>query len=95
MLDREIDAFAKHALVLRNRGTHKVGRQVQNMAGPEIGVATRIGQFDAIAFVARESDFEGIAIRLDRMAAVAEVIVVSEQRLAPVLKPGRAVVFSR
>ena len=69
----EIDTLADDAGVLRDRRADEIGRQLQHGVVVEFGGQPLLGQFDAVAFDAREADFERIALGphgldLDRLA---------------------------
>ena len=65
MIHGEIHTFADDAFVACFAGTNHVGRQDEGGFLVEIGCEPFFGQFDAIAFDAREDDFEGIPIGAD------------------------------
>ena len=62
MLQAQIDAFADDAGIARDGGADEVGRQFQDRIVVEFGRQPFLGQFDAIAFDAREADFERVAL---------------------------------
>ena len=57
MLEVQVDALADDAGVARDRWADEVGRQLQDGIVVEFGRQPFLGQFDAIAFDARESGF--------------------------------------
>ena len=58
----EIDGFADDPGVLGDGRAHQIGGQLQDGVVVELGGQPFFGQFDAVAFDAREADFERIAI---------------------------------
>ena len=61
----QVDAFADDAGVPGDRRADEVGRQLQDRVVVEVGRQPFLGQFDAIAFDAREADFESVAVGPD------------------------------
>ena len=58
----QVDAFADDAGVLRDRWPDEVRGQFQDRVVVEVGGQPFLGQFDPIAFDAREADFERVAL---------------------------------
>ena len=66
VLEVQVDAFADDAGVARDRRADEIGGQFQDGIVVEVGGQPFLGQFDAIAFDAREADFEGVALGAHR-----------------------------
>ena len=69
VLDGQVHALADDALVLGDGRADKSGRQLQHRILVEFRRELLVRQLDAIAFDAREADFERVALRADRMDA--------------------------
>jgi hypothetical protein len=52
---------------LRDGGADQIGREVQDRVVVEGRREALLGQLDAVAFDAREADFQGVAVRADRL----------------------------
>ena len=63
VLEVHVHAFADDAGVARDRRADEVGAEFQDRVVVEVGGQPFLGQLDAIAFDAREADFERVALR--------------------------------
>ena len=62
VLEVQVHAFADDAGVARDRRADEVGRQLQDRVVVEVGGQPFLGQLDAVAFDAREADFQCVAL---------------------------------
>ena len=67
VLDRHVGVLTDDPLVLGDRRADQVGRELQSGVFGEGGLQVVLGEIDAIALHAGELDFQGVALRRDRL----------------------------